>query len=1012
MSGCDSSSNSAGIKKVDTYASKSTSIAYPASDEEKRSINFAKKIDLPLQTVKTRSLDKRAQSVQNLHDLSYKTLFRTGQSLGSETFGLLKDQNDQPLMQEDGSPYICNGQFGGSGPDHTEFIEKDGNIFMITQFECQVGAIYQSKLQQDAQTGELTATDLKYISQKDYHGGYVHCAGMKTPWNSFLGSEEYEPNAADLNISNGSINTYYDQVAPYFGGDLTKANPYYYGWITEVKILNANGDDSYTKHYSMGRFAHELAYVMPDAKTVYLSDDGTNCAFYMYIADKAGDLSAGTLYAAKWKQTSGEGAGSADLGWIELGHATDAEIKQIVDSRPLFSDIFERVEPNADGSCPAGFTSIHPGTGHECLKVKEGMETAAAFLESRRYAALKGATTEFRKMEGITYDPDTKRLYMAISQIAKGMEDYKKYGKSSDHYDLGGPNDIKLSYNKCGAVYALDIDPNKKDANGSALSGYSVKNMYGLIAGIPKEYDENSSYYGNSCDINGIASPDNITYMPASHTLLIGEDTSYHQNDLLWSFDTETGKLTDRIASTPYGSETTSPMWQPNINGFTYINFVTQHPYGESDKDKIKNPDDVQSYVGYMQVDDHKTDLPSQTMSESDYSFDTPLRSVTFDNNKTLDFTIGYGSSAYHAQNDPINIVYALSDRGVNIDCEDDEDILGKDYCDEGKIFPVADFGPRIYKMEIDTLSPSNKVQVLETIALKDKDGNAISGVSNTQYDDTPYNKDGHQLAYDPNGLDTEAMVKTSTGDFWVAEEYSPSIVHTDSEGKVLVRYVPAGFEGNLTAANYTVEGKLPAILVKRHKNRGIESIALSPDESHLYFAMQSPLENPDKDTYKQSRFVRLFKMSIADPSDIQEYVYTLDTPDTFTLDDTTKQNKVKVSEMRAIGDDKLLVLERISKTTKIYEVDLAQATPLAASYDDPATSPTLEELGKDPDSADDVAASVLSKKLVFSTADWPGRFISKIEGIGVIGDYLFLINDNDFGIEGDATHVHTVKFK
>lgn len=33
------------------------------------------------------------------------------------------------------------------------------------------------------------------------------------------------------------------------------------------------------------------------------------------------------------------------------------------------------------------------------------MEKAAAFLETRRYAATLGATTEFEKEEGITYDP-------------------------------------------------------------------------------------------------------------------------------------------------------------------------------------------------------------------------------------------------------------------------------------------------------------------------------------------------------------------------------------------------------------------------------------------------------------------------------------------------------------------------------------------------------------------------------------------------------------------------------
>ena len=158
-----------------------------------------------------------------------------------------------------------------------------------------------------------------------------------------------------------------------------------------------------------------------------------------------------------------------------------------------------------------------------------------------------------------------------------------------------GRNDIRLEYNNCGAVYALDIEKN-------STSDYAAKNMYAIVAGMPKSYDENSSYANNSCDINGISSPDNISYIQNANTLLIGEDTSGHQNDLVWAFNTKTGKLQDRIASTPYGSETTSVYWQPNINRFSYINFVTQHPFGESDEDKIVNPDDVQSYVGYIQV--------------------------------------------------------------------------------------------------------------------------------------------------------------------------------------------------------------------------------------------------------------------------------------------------------------------------------------------------------------------------------------------------------------------------
>ena len=39
---------------------------------------------------------------------------------------------------------------------------------------------------------------------------------------------------------------------------------------------------------------------------------------FMYVADKAKDLSAGTLYAAKFVQTGTENGGSGNLEWINL----------------------------------------------------------------------------------------------------------------------------------------------------------------------------------------------------------------------------------------------------------------------------------------------------------------------------------------------------------------------------------------------------------------------------------------------------------------------------------------------------------------------------------------------------------------------------------------------------------------------------------------------------------------------------------------------------------------------
>jgi hypothetical protein len=72
-----------------------------------------------------------------------------------------------------------------------------------------------------------------------------------------------------------------------------------------------------------------------------------------------------------------------------------------------------------------------------------------------------GATTELRKEEGITFDATRNKLYLAMSEIGRGMEDFNKNGSASDSYDLGGSNDIKLSgYNKCGGVYQLDVSGN------------------------------------------------------------------------------------------------------------------------------------------------------------------------------------------------------------------------------------------------------------------------------------------------------------------------------------------------------------------------------------------------------------------------------------------------------------------------------------------------------------------------------------------------------------------------
>ena len=137
-----------------------------------------------------------------------------------------------------------------------------------------------------------------------------------------------------------SARTQVESFAQLYFGDKSKANPYFYGYIPEIKVKK-DGAVDVSKHYSIGRFSHELMKMMPDNRTAYFGDDGSYTTMFMYVADEEKDLSAGTLYAAKFHQTGTENGGAGNLEWIKLGHSTDKEIKAIIDSGIKFSDIFE-----------------------------------------------------------------------------------------------------------------------------------------------------------------------------------------------------------------------------------------------------------------------------------------------------------------------------------------------------------------------------------------------------------------------------------------------------------------------------------------------------------------------------------------------------------------------------------------------------------------------------------------------------------------------------------------------
>ena len=103
--------------------------------------------------------------------------------------------------------------------------------------------------------------------------------------------------------------------------------------------------------------------------------------------------------------------------------------------------------------------------------------------------------------------------------------------------------------------------------------------------------------------------------------------------------------------------------------------------------------------------------------------------------------------------------------------------------------------------------------------------GKPVTGLPNTDgRDEVPYDYSAQsKLQYNPNGLDTEGLVRTSAGDFWLCDEYSPSIVHVDQIGKVLKRYIPEGL--TLDGVDYPLAPVLPVYTQNQSRLRRRPSV-------------------------------------------------------------------------------------------------------------------------------------------------------------------------------------------
>ena len=350
---------------------------------------------------------------------------------------------------------------------------------------------------------------------------------------------------------------------------------------------------------------------------------------------------------------------------------------------------------------------------------------------------------------------------------------------------------------------------------------------------------------------------------------------------------------------------------------------------------------------------------------------DIPLAPVMFPNGRQLNVSLGLGSGLSRRASDPPGIVHAVTDRGPNIFISQAVDEFGLAHLGhlrgvrDAKVLPTPDFGPLIATLRVT----DDAVELLGYSPLTDTNGERLSGRPPDLPGREPlFDLDGNPLTPGAFGADIEAIAAMPDGSFVLADEYAPSLLFASAQGSVSERWTPAGAGAAFARHGVLVRDALPERALRRRPNRGLEALCVSADGKSLYAGFQSALVG------EASASTEIWKLDAATGTFKAAWQYPFDAPQSFRRDAARRpvdEGDLKVCEFAWAGEDRLMVLERIAHTTKIY----------------------LAELG-----------ATVAKTLLFSSDDHP-EMGPDMEGMALLApDQILLSSDNDFGVEGAVT--------
>ena len=265
----------------------------------------------------------------------------SGKVIGRHIYGLAHDYQGDPVLINDRPLIYKESSF-------EQVLKVADKSFMISGFNDAIGSVYITRMDNSA-SKQLDTVDLNLAS---VDGFSQPTDASLTNWNSLLLTESGLIDAA-------KPDAFIDAFKPYYKGKANLINPYNYGWVSEVILLDSQGKAKAIKNYALGRMFAQQVIAMPDGKTIYTLDRSGN--LYLFVADQVNSLAKGQLYAVSRQQDR--------IKYDLLGNSAALKVKFKL-KKATFNSIFQTTVVK-NKRCNKKYTYVNTIYGEECLKLNK-----------------------------------------------------------------------------------------------------------------------------------------------------------------------------------------------------------------------------------------------------------------------------------------------------------------------------------------------------------------------------------------------------------------------------------------------------------------------------------------------------------------------------------------------------------------------------------------------------------------------------------------------------------------